>query len=96
MTLTYAVVKFIQLYKGENPLITELIEVGHFGATDTLNLNEINFRMAFAVGSASRIKHDPAYVKYLVRYFKKDHSGDVIDRYVPSHDCTAEDLAQFG
>ena len=52
--------------------------------------------MAFAVGSSDSIKHDPAYVKYFVRYYKKDLTGIIFDRYIPSYDCREDDFVKFG
>ena len=47
MTLSYAAVKFIDLYKGNDPNIRENFVPNSFGASNYLNFaDDLNFRVA--------------------------------------------------
>ena len=50
MTLSYAVVKFIDLYQGNDPNIRENFVPDSFSAGDYLNfIDDLNFRVAVGV-----------------------------------------------
>ena len=63
---------------------------------DIVNLNTINFRVAFTVEGYldSKRKDDPRFVKYLIRLYGKKE-GKTYERLVPYHECTPEDFALF-
>ena len=73
--LAYAALKFEQMMSKHNPFISLMTEENIFDYTTRIDLNEINFRMAFSIEGYldSEVKDDPRYVKYIVRvYGKKD------------------------
>ena len=94
--LIYATIKAIQMYEHHNPQVSQYTEKTVFDFNEKLDLNEINFRLAFTVeGYHSREqKNDPRYVKYLVRIFGI-HNGKEYERFIPFHNCTEEDWEQF-
>ena len=64
--------------------------------TNPLNMNEINFRAAFAFEGYNdeEFKNDPRYVRYIFRIQgKKDDK--YYERILPHHVCTPEDYAMF-
>ena len=92
--LIYASIKMIQMYEHHNPQVAQFTEKTVFDFNEKLDLNAINFRLAFTVeGYHSREqKNDPRYVKYLVRIFGiKD--GKEYEKFIPYHECTEEDWA---
>ena len=96
IVLAYGTTKFFQLLTKANPNVSSYVVPDAFDFTDELNLNENNFRIAFAVeGARSKdLKIDPKYVKWIVRtYGKKD--GKEFEKILPYHRCTNEDIAEF-
>ena len=93
----YANVKFIQLYEGSNPVINEISMPEYYEATESLNLNEINFRMAFTVEGQfeTERKDSQSYAKFLVRRLKLTADGEREESYLPYHECTEADYLQF-
>ena len=94
--LAYASIKMIQLYDKQNPNVSQFIKKNDLDFNDRLNLNEIGFRLAWSVEGYNSLvrKDDPRYVKYLVRLFRKEN-GKPYEQFIPYHDCTEEDWAQF-
>lgn len=94
--LIYASIKMIQLINRTNPNIAQFLEKDVYDSTTRLNLNEINYRVAFTVeGYHSRErKDDHKYVKYLVRIFGRRDRVEY-ETFIPYHLCTDEDWAQF-
>ena len=79
-----------------NPFISEMTENNIYDYSTRLDLNEINFKMAFSVEGYldSQGRDDPRYVKYIVRIFgKKD--GVEYQEIIPFHKCTEQDWEQF-
>lgn len=96
VVLAYGTTKMIQLESKANPNISSYLKEAAFDYTDMIDLNEENFRIAFAVeGFRSKdLKIDPKYVKWIFRtYGKKD--GKEFERLLPYHRCTDEDYAEF-
>lgn len=55
IALVFATIKMFQFFTGHNPEITVFTSLGYVQADDKVNLNDINFRMAFVVeGFADR------------------------------------------
>ena len=94
--LSYGTLKIFHLVTKHNANVTIVEDLDVFDFTETLNLNEINFRFAFSVvGYHSReIKNDPRYVKYLVRIFGKKE-GKEYERLLPYRLCTDSDWDEF-
>ena len=67
--ILYAFLKLNVLISRLNPNISVTKVINKFGMYDTLNLNEINFRMAFVIENFDNkeTKGDPRYIKYLAR-----------------------------
>ena len=59
-------------------------------------LNEHNFRIAFSFESkyGQYLINDPRYVRWLFRV-KTERDGNIYEKVLPSHVCTAEDIAEF-
>ena len=73
--ITYSTIKFVQLSQKHNPNVSQYTEKNFFDSSERVNLNEINFRLAFSVEGyhTRQMKDDEQFVKYLVRiYGKKD------------------------
>ena len=49
LTLLFAIAKAVILINGYNPHISETTELDSFQIFDKINLNEINYRMAFVI-----------------------------------------------
>ena len=77
-----------------NPNVAQMTEKNYYDYNEQLDLNEINFRLAFSVeGYHSREhKDDHKYVKYLVRIFGKEN-GKEYEKMIPFHKCTDSDWA---
>lgn len=78
----------------KNPNVQSYLDRNVFDQSEILNLEEINFRVAFTIeGYHSReMKNDPRYVKYLVRIFGR-HEGKEYERLLNFHKCTESDWA---
>ena len=94
LVFTYAVIKGIHLAQGSNPIMSEVMIPGYHSPTDMINLNEINFRMAFTIEGylERKRKVDPKYVKLLARLYG-EKEGKYFQRMLDYHECTEEDYA---
>ena len=76
LTLSYAAVKFIDLYKGNDPNIRENFVPDSFGADDYLTFaDDLNFRLAVGarkLGEKTLFKYDPQIVRWIALMSKKD------------------------
>lgn len=71
----YALIKLTHLLDKKNPLIAETKETNFYDFNTRINLNEIDFKMAFTVEGYQdkKIKDDPRYVKFIARmYYRID------------------------
>lgn len=96
LTLIYASIKMIELVGRRNPTINDSKIDNEFPASETVNLNDINWRMAFSVenfGTRDAI-FDPRYVKWIVRFLEK-RGENFTERRLSTHKCTAEDFEMF-
>lgn len=96
VTMAYASLKMIELTSGQNPTINDSKIDGFFDKEETVNPNEINWRMAFTIENydARTAIDDSRYVKWIVRVYQID--GDVLkETRLPFHKCTAKDYEQF-
>ena len=68
LTLMYSKMKFIDLMERKNPQLIEQELSEYFETSSVVNLNDINFRMAFTVEGYldKERKDDPRYIKYMV------------------------------
>ena len=96
IVLAYGTIKFIELSTRANPNIAQFFKQDAFDFTDVLNLNEENFKIAFAVeGFRSKdLKIDPKYVKWIFRTYGK-REGKEFEKILPYHRCTDQDYAEF-
>ena len=94
--LTYSTIKFVQLTEKHNPNISQFMEKFHHDYNTQMDLNEINFRLAFSVEGyhTRKIKDDERYVKYLVRIYGKKN-GREYDYLINYHKCKVEDWNKF-
>ena len=92
----YAAMKFSHLLERHNPNLSQYTETNIFDDNDRLNLNEINFRLAFSIEGYldKEMKNDPRYVKYLVRLFGRKE-GVAYEQFIPYHECAQADWDQF-
>ena len=84
------------LINNSNPNINVKTTKNFFDSYTRVNLNEINYRVAFTVEGYhdQEMKNDPRYVKYMVRIFGiKD--GEKYQKMIPYHICTDSDWALF-
>ena len=73
LTLIYAPLKLVDLIKKEDPQINISTQVGYYKQDETLNLNDIGFRVGFDVGFAKEpysSLEDPRYVKWIAELWK--------------------------
>ena len=75
---------------------TYLKEDAHYESDDVHNLNEADFRIAFAIeGFAERdLKIDNRYIKYIFRLYGK-LNNEPYEHILTYHECTDEDYDQF-
>ena len=98
ITLSYANLKLVHLIDVTYPTISETIVLNHLQPLDYLNINEINYRLAFTVeGQFEKERKDrPEFTKFLVRRLViNPEEGYREERFIPFHECTDEDYAQF-
>ena len=96
LTVTYAILKCIQLLNRENPTINDYPIEEYFGVAETVNLNEIEFKFAFSYRNREThsLVDDPRYVKYIVRK-TGIRNGTEYEELLPFHKCTDDDYAGF-
>ena len=96
LTVTYAILKCIQLLNRENPTINDYPIEEYFGVAETVNLNEIEFKFAFSYRNREThsLVDDPSYVKYIVRK-TGIRNGTEYEELLPFHKCTDDDYAGF-
>ena len=90
--MAYGAVKFSQLMSRHNPFISELTDRNFYDLNTKLDLNAINFKLAFSVEGYldKESKNDPAYVKILTR-LRGIKQGVDYQEIIPFHLCTEED-----
>ena len=70
--------------------------MANYDAESPLNLNEINFKIAFKFSSNSKpLIDDPRYVKTIVSLESFDNDNVQSEIIIPHRKCTDEDYAQF-
>ena len=69
----YATLKLSHLLDKYNPNISEVKELNFYDSSERLNLNDIGFRIAFAVEGYldGKLRDDHKYIKYLARVLTK-------------------------
>ena len=94
LTLAYASLKMVYLLGRRNPTVNDSKIDGYFPNTETVNFNEIGWKMAFTIENFETRKQirDPRYVKLIVRLLKK-HPEGLSEQHLPFHRCTPDDLA---
>ena len=93
---SYALLKLTHLMNKKNPLIAEIRESNFYDYHTRININEIGFKMAWAVEGYldGKIKDDPKYVKLLARIvYKTDNKKH--EKILSLHKCTDEDWDDF-
>ena len=93
LTLGYSILKAIQLTSRSNPSINVSTIPSYFDVTETVNLNEINFRLAFSYRSynSKELVDDPRYVRWIVR-MRGRRDGKDYEELLPYHKCTDIDF----
>ena len=92
----YGSLKFSQMVTRAQPQVNDTILPSHLENSETLNLNEINFKFAFTINNFQTgvTKDDPHYVKWIARlWIKKD--GVESERILKHHVCTENELKEF-
>ena len=94
LTLWFASLKAIILVNGTNPNISVVRQLNHFSANEIVNLNEINYRLAFIVENyaVKETKYDSRYVKYIAKIWT-EKDGKSTNTQLPLYPCEDEDFA---
>lgn len=92
----YSVKKFIDLVTRANPTVNELEIQRYFNDDDTLDLNEIGFKIAFGISDyhTSRNLVDPDYLQFKVSMKEKSNGIRTFEE-LKVHKCTDHDFDQF-
>ena len=74
------------------PFLQEIKVSEHYDKTDKLDLNEINYRIAFSFEGEndSKLKDDPRYVKILARAVRRVDNV-LSETVLDFHKCTSKD-----
>ena len=85
----YGTLKLSHLMDKYNPNISEVKETNVYTTDTRLNLNDIGFRIAFAVEGYvdQELRDDHRYVKYLARIYTYS-AGEETEKFVPFGKCT--------
>ena len=96
IALSYGLLKMTHLLDKANPNVTVVNDKDVYDFNDILNLNEINFRMAWSIEHylTREMINKPQYVKYLVRKFGRKN-GESYEKILGYHICTEDDWAEF-
>ena len=90
--LVYGTIKIIHLFSKHNPNVVTVYEKNNFDYKERLDLNQIDFRLAFSVeGYHDRVfKNSSQYVKYFARIFgvNNDEEYEVM---LDLHQCEQSD-----
>ena len=93
LILFYSNSKISDFVQKSSPIIRDLILTEYYDEFDQYNLNEVNYRLAFAFEGEndSKLKNDPRYVKMIARFWHRKNAvkGETILNF---HKCTPEDL----
>ena len=93
--ISYASLKFGELYNRRNPSITSNDEPNALQDSDRLNLKSAGLYVAFnAEDFGRKALHDPRYTKWVVNLYGYS-GGEVYERALDHHECTPEDLEKF-
>ena len=67
LTLAFTIIKFTHMADKANPTINKLTIPAHYSALDEVQLDDINFRLAFTIEGflERKRKDDPRYVKWI-------------------------------
>ena len=78
------------------PFLQEFKVSENYDFTDKIDLNEINYRIAFSFVGAStkKLKDDPRYVKILARTVRRVDTK-LSETILGLHKCTDKDWEQF-
>ena len=87
--------KFIQLLQHHNPNISSFTEVTIFEKQNPLELNDINFKVAFKFSSFYDLLDDPSKYRTIILYEGWNPEEGFIEKYLSYHKCTQEDLDKF-
>ena len=92
----YATLKLSHMLDKYNPNISEVKEKNFYDSSERLNLNDIGFRIAFAVEGYldSKLRDDHRYVKYMARVFTKTNKVGS-ETFIPINKCTEDQISQF-
>ncbi len=96
LTLAYAILKGIHLLTKKNPTINVSTIPSFIDISDTVNFNDINFRLAFSIRSdiTKELIDDHRYVKWIVRR-RGVRDGEAFEEMLPFHKCTDADYEEF-
>ena len=78
------------------PFLQEFEVSEHYDFTDVIDLNEINYRIAFSFVNANnkKRKDDPRYVKMIARTVRRI-DGILSETVLGFHRCTDKDWEKF-
>ena len=99
LTLCYGIIKFIDLYEGNDPNIRQSTKANFIEPKETITFaNDLNFRMA--VGVRRKGEQSLAYDPRVSRLFAMMTTYSYMEsatsyKYFPMHDCTEEDFNDF-
>ena len=97
----YALLKFLVLSERQNPTIATFPVDTEFDKDNPLDLNEINFKVAFQFSvfnhttDSWKILNDPNYVKAITSMYGFDKAGEYYEKIIAHHECTEEEYSEF-
>ena len=89
--------KFLVLSERQNPTIATFPVDTKFDKDNPLDLNEINFKVAFRFShfnwtTLSYVSiHDSNYVKVITKLYGSDKDGTYHEKTIAHHECTEEE-----
>ena len=94
--LIYGSIKLIHLFDKHNPIVGSFYEKNYFDYKERLDLNQIDFRLAFSVeGYHDRVfKNSSKYVKYFAWILGVDDDEEY-EIMLDLHKCEQSDWDQF-
>lgn len=94
IVMTYSIAKFADLHTVNGSTFTQYKEQSAFTQWNSFNLQDRNFRVAFAFEGSSdkRLKNDPRYVRNIVRIHGQKNN-EMFERIIPHHICSDADYA---
>ena len=99
MTLFYGIVKFIDLYQGNDPNIRTTPISENYGPDDYLTFSDdLSFRLAVGTkvkGEQKLFQFNPKEIKWIALMTSRDDKGATSKTILPLYDCKEDDFENF-